>query len=141
MKIEPFLGVGVIRFGDTRQQVRETLQRPFETFRKNMGENATDAFDEIGLHVYYDGQDRVEFIEGFDPASLTISGLELLGRSIEDVDKELKALGHSSIPTDVGLQFDSAGIVLTASNGIIEGVGIYVRGYYDNCACPTTFHN
>jgi len=130
MEIEPFVGVGVIRFGDTRQQVRDALQRPFESFRKVVGANETDAFDELGLHVYYDGQDRVEAIEGFGSASLTIGGLVLLGRSIDDVDKELSALGHSSHPTDVGLQYDSAGIALTAPSGVVEGVGVYVRGYY-----------
>jgi hypothetical protein len=131
MEIVPFVGVGVVRFGDTRQQVRDALQRPFEIFRKDVGENETDAFDEVGLHVYYDGQGRVEFIEGFGSASLTIGGLVLLGRNIDDVDRELSALGHSSHATDVGLQYDSVGIALTAPGGVVEGVGAYRRGYYD----------
>jgi hypothetical protein len=131
MEIRPYLNVGVIRFGDVRQDVRVALQCPFETFRKDVGENETDAFDDLGLHVYYDGQGRVEFVEGFEPASLTINGLMLLGQRIDKIDKELRAMGHSSRAIDVGLQYDTAGIVLTAPNGVVEGVGIFARGYYD----------
>jgi hypothetical protein len=132
MEITPFEGVGTIRFGDSRQQVRNSINHRYESFRKDVGEDETDAFDEIGVHVYYDDQGRVEFIEAFSPASLTLHGLPLMGRPIGDVEDELRALGYSSRQTDVGLEYTDAGIALTAAEGIIEGVGVFRRGYYDS---------
>jgi len=131
MDIIPLEGVGPIRFGDSRQHVRNVLASPYTTFRKASGSNETDAFDELDLHVYYGGEDLVEFIEAFSPASISFCGLQLMGRALGNIDEELRALGCSPEQADVGLKYESAGIALYAPNGIVESVGVFRRGYYD----------
>lgn len=131
MEITPFTGLGAIFFGETRQKVRRLVDSKCHAFRKDIGENETDAFDELGLHIYYDIEDRVEFIEAFDPALVTFRGVLFLGRSIDEVASAMSALGYSAIQTDVGLKYETVGIALTAPSGVIEGVGVFRRGYYN----------
>ena len=54
MEIVPFKSVGPLEFGDSRQVSREKLGSTFTTFRKDVGENETDSFDDLALHLYYD---------------------------------------------------------------------------------------
>ena len=52
--IYPYHGVGLIRFGMMREDVRGLLGKPSATFYKGLStESSTDAYDDLGLHVYY----------------------------------------------------------------------------------------
>lgn len=131
MEITPYYGLGSVHFGDLKDNVRGSLKVRCRPFRKAMGENETDAFDDVGLHVYYDNDDCVIYIEAFHPAEITFRGLRFLGRSLDEVEKDMHALGYIALRTDVGVRYDDVGIAITASNGIVEGVGICCRNYYD----------
>lgn len=66
-EIVPRVGVGPVKFGMTRDEVRRVMRTPHESFRK--GDAEVDAFHG-GFHVFFsDKSNRVEFIElcrGFD---------------------------------------------------------------------------
>ena len=63
-EIIPYAGIGPLRFGATRAEVREVLAVPVEAFQKTPTSDAlTDAFDDLGIHVYYDSADRCEAVE------------------------------------------------------------------------------
>ena len=130
MDVKPFLGVGKVRFGETRQETRQTLGSQFSSFRKSPGANETDAFDELGLHVYYDSEDRVNFVEAFEPAPIRYEGILLLGRSLQSVDEDMRTLGCCPRPFDLGLDYETAGLSLFAPNDTIEGVGVFSRDYF-----------
>jgi hypothetical protein len=130
MEVKSYIGVGELRFGDSRLNVRAILGPHYHSFRKAPGANETDAYDKLGLHLYYDENDCLEFVEAFAPSSLTFIGISLLGRQMSDVENDLKAIGHYSRRDDVGLQCDSAGIGLYAPTGIVDGVAVFRRGYY-----------
>ena len=131
MHIVPYVSVGNLSFGDKREVARKKLNSPFSTFRKVIGAEVTDSFDEIGLHLYYDNDDRLQFVELFRPADVVVCGIELLDRNVDEVVGSLEMLGYAPSPTDVGFQVDDLGVALTARNGIVEGVAAYRRGYYD----------
>ena len=40
-------------------------------------------------------------------------------------------MGYDSTQDDYGLRCDGVGMALTAPDGIVEGVGVYDKGYYD----------
>ena len=132
MKITPFTSVVTLSFGDSRKTARGKLRSCFSTFEKAVGENETDSFDDLGLHLYYSNADHLEFIEAFAPAEMTFRGIAFLGRDLQSVVSDLAALGFAPTDSDVGVNFEGAGIALTAPCGVVEGVAIYRKGYYDS---------
>lgn len=131
MGITPFCSVGVLVFGDSREVVRAKLDAEYSTFTKDVGENETDSFDSIGIHLYYDEEEKLEFVEAFNPAEITFRGLRFLGREVSSVTKEMEAIGFKSVVADAGIDFPAAGIALTAPSGTIEGIAAHRKGYYD----------
>ena len=129
--INSFNSVGPLKFGQSRADVRAALGPDFRVFRKTESENETDAYNSIGVHVYYDGAHKVEFIEAFSPAELEFNGIFLLGRHIDEVVGELASLGYDAVHDDVGYNFSQLGFGLTVNGDEIEGVGLYRSGYYD----------
>lgn len=63
--IEPLVGVGPIRFGMSRGQVRLAMPDEPKPFRKSrQSKHETDAFHESAFQVFYSGEyPAVEFIE------------------------------------------------------------------------------
>lgn len=130
MEIVPFRSIGPLSFGDPRDVARTKFASMFSTFEKVAGATETDSFDDLGLHLYYDDEGRLEFVEAFDPAEVVFRGISFLGRELTAVTRAMQALGFAATPTDVGVRFDQAGIALTASAGDVEGVAAHRRGYY-----------
>lgn len=130
-QIESFKSVGPISFGQSRDEIRNLLGSGFRSFKKTEGENDTDAYDSLGIHLYYDDDDRVEFVEAFSPADLSINGVSLVGRKTSDAINDLRALGYDSEQDDVGYNYDDIGVGLTVNGDAVEGVGVCKEGYYD----------
>lgn len=130
-KIVPFESIGPIRLNQSRGVVRQILGRDFETFHKGASSIATDAYDCLGVHLYYDRHDLLEFVESFAPSSPEFANVKLLGRSIGDVDDDLEEFGVKAIRFDVGFAYHQIGIALTVNGETVEGVAVFRRGYYD----------
>lgn len=131
MDIVPFTSVGILAFGDSRAATREMLASKFSTFRKNAGDSETDSFDDLGLHLYYDEKDELEFVEAFDPAEINLRGVCFLGRDLNAVISDMNLLGFSPTVRDVGVDIERAGIALYAPCGVVEGIAVHREGYYD----------
>ncbi len=123
----PFEGLEDLRFGTPRLVVRALLNTDFETFEK--GESELDSYDDLGFHLYYDGHDRLEFIEAFEPCDPMFNGVRLLG-DLETVLRRLGELGYRCEYHDEGYHFAGLGFVLYIPLEFIEVVSIYRRGYY-----------
>lgn len=121
----------MLAFGDVRKDAWAKLIGKFSTFLKDAGENETDSFDEIGLHLYYDDDGRLEFVEAFRPADISFQGVRFLGRDVDAVTRDMNALGFASVDADIGVDFPDAGIALTAPSCDVEGVAAHRKGYYD----------
>lgn len=131
MDIIPFTSVGELNFGDNREVARNKLAAGFTTFEKGVGENPTDAFDDLGLHLYYDDDGLLEFVESFLPARVSFRSIEFLGRNIEDVLNDMRMAGFLAEDADVGVDFTDVGILLTVQDGLVDGTAIHRKGYYD----------
>jgi hypothetical protein len=133
MEIHPYESVGPLRFGFSRDTVRGVLKSTLRRFRKYESRPKIDVSNELGLHLYYDDLDCLEFIEAFDPANIAFRGVTFLGRGLCAVIEDMRLLGFSPTKSDgYGVTFDSAGIALFAPTGKVEGVAAYRRGYYDH---------
>ena len=128
--VEPFDKVGPLRFGMARGEVREALGEEGREFRKGFSENLTEAYNSAGVHVYYDKDGAVEFVEAFSPAQPTYQGVELLQPDTSSILDELNKRGLTARDDgEGGLWFDDHGFALFAPGGKTEGVSIFRRGY------------
>ena len=98
-EIVPYVGVGPIQFGQTRSQVRSLLGGNVSVFRKGPSASTeTDAFNELGLHLHYDAQDRLECIEAWGPCPIYYKDVALLNVGVQEVLARLAGLGLLSRP-------------------------------------------
>ena len=132
LEIRPFEGLGDLRFGMSRRDVRALLGQEFRSFKKTpLADSLTDAYAQYGLHLYYDGQDRLELVEAFRPCVPIFQGVELLGpRKV--VPDRLREAGAGGPRRDSdGDFFDDLGFALYSPGDMVEGVSVYRKGYYD----------
>ena len=131
MEITSFCSVGVLAFGDVRSDARTKLNSDYSTFAKDGDENEIDSFDDTGLHLHYDNDGRLEFVEGFEPVDITFRGIRFLSRDVTSVIRDLSAIGFNETCSDAGVKFPDVGIALYAPSGVVEGVAAHRKGYYD----------
>jgi hypothetical protein len=139
LNIIPYIGVGPIRFGMSRNEVRQMVGHPAKPFLK--GPDAiipTDAFDDIGLHVFYKKDDTCEAIEMFLAADPTFEGKHLIERPFDRVLDWLQKFDDSLDVDNTGATSKKCGIGIYAPNceespsDPVEAVIVFERGYYDN---------
>lgn len=131
-EIQPYIGIGIVQFGMSRGEVRTLLPGSVSTFKKGLDAiTLTDAYDELGLHLFYDSSDRLECIDAWGPCPISYKGVQLLGVNLAHVLKGLADLGLDARYDD-GYFFDQGGFVLDSSpEEIVQTVTVYRRGYYD----------
>jgi hypothetical protein len=127
--IFPFIGVGPLTFDITRGQARAVLQSTAVGFRKGL-ETASeaDAFDELGIHLHYDGDERLECVELWGARTVLLNGVSLLNLPIVEVLANLDA-AHLSYHYDDGYFIDSCGCALYAHDNVVKAVTVYRKGY------------
>jgi hypothetical protein len=128
--VSPLVGAGPLTFGITRSQARALLGDNFTVFRKgSTSTSETDAFDDLGVHLYYDDNQRLECIEIWGECSVFLSGISLLNVPVKDV---LANLDAAQLPYhyDDGYFIDNCGCALYAPSDIVKAVTVCRRGYY-----------
>jgi len=132
------VGVGPIRFGMTRAEVREALGVPVEEFSKSSSSTATtDSFDTLGVHVYYRASGQCQAVEIASPAVPEYRGRPLLGGPFGETLRWLQSIGCNPTLDDVGLNVTAAGFGLYCpghsedDSQLIESVFVFEPGYYD----------
>jgi len=130
-EIKPFASVGPMQFGQSRTAIRSVLGAKYDTFEKVPGAIPTDAYDELGVHAYYDESDRLCLVELFEPASASIDSVELLESDVATVLEELQDRGIERQEVDNGYKYDELGFVVVVMDGEIDGVSVFKKGYYD----------
>ena len=131
-QIHPYVGLGALRFGQRRVDVRKQLGDDYSTFQKAPGvDSETDSYDNLGLHLYYDENDCLEFIEAFSPCEVMYENVQLLRPDLKTVLTDLEDLRMTPRYDDQGYFFEDMGFALFASGDAVEGVSVYTKGYYD----------
>jgi len=127
--IAPFAGAGPLRFGMRHSEVRSLLGDKFSVHKK--GPDAFDAYSELDLHLYYDAEGQLEFIEGFGSCPIYYQDVSSLRRDAQDVLKALAQLGLTSRHENQLYMFDDGGFALYVPDDIVLAVSVFRRGYYD----------
>lgn len=136
--IEPFVGVGPVRFGSTRAQVRATLAVPVESLLRNDDDAAeTDVFESLGLYVEYDKDDRCVSVEMFSPADPVFRDKRLLAVPYAEIKVWIRTLDPGVEIDEGGLASNTLGIGMAADvgrndkNSRGESVIAFTRGYFE----------
>jgi hypothetical protein len=130
--IIPYIGVGPLQFGLSRAQARSLFEGAPSTFRHGpYAISDTDAYEELGLHLYYDSEDRLRCIMAFGSVPIHYNNVDLLNRRLEEIINDLTDLGLTSRYDDEGYWFDDAGFVLYAPEKSVKAITVYRSGYYE----------
>ncbi len=138
LEIVPYKSVGPLHFNMARRRVREIFREyKFEEFQKSEDDpNTTDAYDKLGLHLFYDKKNKLEAMEAFKPAKLSFNGQNLLGQTYSDVFKKLKKIDPNCVDNRES-GFESLKLGIASYNSVftrkckIESIIIFRKGYYD----------
>ncbi len=139
MEIYPNIGVGSLRFGMTRDQVRHVLSVEPKVFFKTdptVG-YATDAFDELLIHVYYGKDERFDCVEFGPDALVTIDGRSVVGIAFSAACSLLRELDPLVERDDVGLVSRRLGVSIYClaaaedEGARVEGVMVCEPGYWE----------
>ena len=122
---KPLIGVGKIKFGMTRDDVRNALGLEFKEFKKSKySKNTTDDFGVC--HVFYDEDDKCEAVEIFDDIGVTVNGLEIFPDNTDNAMVAIKDL----VKDDYGLISISQSVGITVEAGKKEAILFGKNGYY-----------
>lgn len=129
-EIIPHVGVGPIRFGMTRAEVRTVLGNDVSVIRKWPYTREIDAYDALGVHLEYDSDDKLICVEAWGSCPIHYKDCLLLNASAKEVLQKLADLGLRSRYDD-GYFFDDGGFMLYCPHDIIKAVTVYRPAYYD----------
>ena len=116
-------GFDDLKIGESRSTVRERLG-DFEVFRRTPDAPEADDFLHRGVQVTYDEHGRVSFMEIVAPENPELKGVGLLGRAIDDVVGDLRALRVDVVEDSDGAYLPAWRLGLFAIGGVVEGVSV-----------------
>jgi len=129
-----FLGLGSLRFGMTREEAQCLLGPSSKQFKKTYSSlSLTDEYRAIGVHLYYDQDGRLEFIEGFPPCRVVFRMTPLFEGTPEAIIRSLEQMGFQRRISGATYVFDDAGFALIVEDIRITGVSVFAKDYYAKC--------
>ncbi len=136
--IEPMVRIGPVRIGMSLAENRTVIGEPKERFQKTeQSVSLTDSYENLGLHVYYDENGSVEFIESFpvDGIRHFLYDISVFEVPAKDVVAKLASKGHgTSREGGSSLVYVSLGLSLWrshSSNERFETVAVGKSAYFN----------
>lgn len=118
--------VGPLCIGDKIHNLIEKLSDTYDTFKRVPdAEDIVYAFDKNCVHLTCGDDEKVKIISVFHPNKVSYSNIQLIGKQIEVVRKELIAKGIVVVEEDAGLWVEEAGILLVDIDDIVDGIELY----------------
>ena len=97
----PHVGIGLIKFGMRRPEVRSALASPCKDFMKSKrSKAATDDFTSLHLHALYDENDSCNGVEFFRGADVVLRGQSSLTHAAERVVQALRSFDNGLVIED-----------------------------------------
>jgi hypothetical protein len=141
-EVEPLKGIGEIRLGMARADVRKAMP---ETPDVSGSRNHVDNYHDGGLQVFYDRNDKVEFIEMLRGSGLSAvtQGVDVFAHTAKEVldiitniteyNQDDLEVGYSYVFADLELSLWRPNIPksdLEEDGKYFSTIGIGVQGYY-----------
>jgi hypothetical protein len=134
--IEPFKSFGSLKFGTTRAENRKLLGEKFISFKKTPSStNLTDAYNSLSIHLYYDDNDQLKFVEApaKDCGKIFVHDTLISGLNLEGLVAALTPFGPAAFRTSDGCLFPSAGVSVWSADGEnVETIAAASRAEFDH---------
>jgi hypothetical protein len=125
-KIHLLQGMNSLKFGMSRNTVRNKLDLPFKEFKKtSKSDNTTDDYGKF--HIYYDADDNFVAVELFKDAVIEINENKF---SFANLDEILKSFGPFIKKHSYYINTEKS-IGIYASDDSIESILFGKKGYYN----------
>lgn len=141
-EIQPYVGVGHIRFGMQREKIHKIIDSKVKVCQKGPSNSVPISyFIDLGVQVFFDEKDSCEAVEFSLPSDPIFRKQHLLKRlSVEKLKLWFETTGANAILYDQGIGFTvpDFGIgIYTESYNYLKGkrpkaVLVYKEGYYDD---------
>lgn len=138
MNIRTHIGLGPVTFGMSRDEVAEAMGSAPRRFKKTVAcTTLTDAFDQQGMQVFYDADDRVEALEVFAPSRPSFGDLDLFCTPYTALTKAMRALDPDLQEDELGFTSNALGFGVYAEHKDTdperpsEGVIVFRKAYYE----------
>jgi hypothetical protein len=135
-EIVPYVGIGCIKFGMKREEVRKCFDNQYEEFKKTpFSETLTDDFG--GCHVFYKKQDTCEAIECFEESNVMMDGKKIIGMPYAEIKAMFEEIDNSLEFNDAGFTSFKYGTGVYAPfaqdrpSEPVESVIVFEKGYYE----------
>jgi len=136
--IKSFERVGPVKFGMSIMEVRRAIDSPVHSFKKTQTSvMETDAFPDLGVHVYYKLPGACEAIELGHPAKPSLQGHDLIGLPFSEILAWIHDLDTALQISDTGFKSFKCGIgvyapyAVTSPKDPVQGVLVFERCYFD----------
>jgi len=136
-EIEPYVSVGSVELGMTRDEVRAAVGAQAQSVANRGSDPPADFFVDLGMRVDYRAPGLCTFVEFGGPISPTFQEQTLLHRPYEEMLVWFEPRDPDLLVDEAGLRSPRFGIALYAPaaqeqpSDLVEGVAIFERGYYD----------
>lgn len=130
-EIVPYVGVGSLKFGMKREEIRKCFNDQFEECQKiPFSETVKDDFG--CCHVFYKKQDTCQAIEFFQEANVFFKGKKIIGKPFLKIKAMFEAIDNSLGFSDTGFTSFKYGVEIYAPAelvGPVESVIVFDREY------------
>lgn len=135
LTIIPFIGVGEIKFGTPRAELRKQLKSNYKEFKRNeFSENTTDFYEKESFFVEYDKDNCCEAIElSVTDIDLIFANKNLFSFTYDTLVGYFTGISLNYSEDDFGINFFDLGFGASKSmnNDKIETVIVFSKNYWD----------
>lgn len=125
MNFTPYISVGAIKFGESREDVRKSFGA-YEEYKKN--KFSTNTLDDFGFcQVFYDASNKVEAVEMYRNVKLVYNNVNLFTLNKKQLSNVFQ--GHDISEDETGMSIPSLGLSITLIDNVPDSIMAYNRGY------------
>lgn len=126
-----FIGLGIIKFGLSRNAIRDILNEPFREFKRNeFAENTTDYYPSSMVFIEYDIDNNCNAIEIHKGADFIFNGTNIFSLSYKELLEVNKKTSANFEEDDSGITFHDLGFGVSIHDNEIETVVLFSKDYW-----------
>ena len=131
-ELYPFIGVGNITFGLSRNNIRQLLKNGHREFTRNeFSENSSDFYEEWSLFIDYDKNNLCQAFEFARPNTLIQEGKNLFDFGFEELTKKYVAKEKDIEDEDHIVYYDLGfGLSRKPFSSEIESIVVFSKSYW-----------
>ncbi len=123
-QITPKASVGPLTLSSPIKELEFALGNNCDRFIRRGNPNEILAYDEKGIHIESGADGLPAAITIFQPCSVSLGPVELIGREVSIVERELREAGFAFARVDAGLWNEELLIMIVEQNNRVDSVEI-----------------